>query len=474
MQGCTPGKTKPCYSGPAGTEGVGICKGGTATCNAQGDGYGDCAGETLPAPADDCAAKIDADCDGRICGEAVWAFDFPGPDDQLVNAVATDAAGNLYVAGQVRGSIAFGAAAGETLVSAGQYDAFVAKLDPSGKFLWGKSLGDATSNQSATAIAVDGGGAVVVGGWLVGSMSFGAKTLTASGPSVDAFVAKLDAAGSLVWALSYGDGAAYHAVNAVAVDSQNDILVAGTYSGSIDLGKGAMTATGQQDLFVAKLTGATGAAQWSQRAGDVGQKASAGALAVDANGGCAMVGTFFGGYVERLDAFGNVAWTATLGDNESHANGVALDSAGNVYVAGTSKIVAGPGPTFVVKLDGAGNQKWAKGAAAAAPYAIATDAAGNSFVVGSLNAAADFGGGLLTGPAFLWKLGADGSHAFSRVYGTGTSTNVTASEACRAVALAPGGAVVVACENQGTMDFGSGPVMGTMGLDVTLAKIAAQ
>jgi hypothetical protein len=62
---CTPGTTAPCYSGPAGTDGVGACVAGTQRCNAEGMGYGPCQGEVTPAP-ETCATPIDDDCDGRV------------------------------------------------------------------------------------------------------------------------------------------------------------------------------------------------------------------------------------------------------------------------------------------------------------------------------------------------------------------------------------------------------------------------
>lgn len=61
---CLPNSTAPCYSGPSGTEGVGICKAGTKTCNAQGTAYGGCAGEVLPA-AETCASPGDENCNGQ-------------------------------------------------------------------------------------------------------------------------------------------------------------------------------------------------------------------------------------------------------------------------------------------------------------------------------------------------------------------------------------------------------------------------
>lgn len=60
---CVPGSTFSCYSGPAGTQGVGICKGGTRTCNTLGTGYGSCLGEVTPG-LDYCSTPEDENCDG--------------------------------------------------------------------------------------------------------------------------------------------------------------------------------------------------------------------------------------------------------------------------------------------------------------------------------------------------------------------------------------------------------------------------
>jgi hypothetical protein len=58
---CTPGETQPCYYGPANTENVGTCVGGTQTCNTQGTGFGACIGQVLPAD-EICADGLDNDC----------------------------------------------------------------------------------------------------------------------------------------------------------------------------------------------------------------------------------------------------------------------------------------------------------------------------------------------------------------------------------------------------------------------------
>jgi hypothetical protein len=66
---CDPGSTCDCYSGAPGTANVGACKIGSETCNDEGSGWGECAGEVVPAvelvtgPRE---PMVDEDCDGLI------------------------------------------------------------------------------------------------------------------------------------------------------------------------------------------------------------------------------------------------------------------------------------------------------------------------------------------------------------------------------------------------------------------------
>lgn len=67
---CKAGETKSCYFGPAGTQGVGICKAGTMTCTADNH-WSECIGQQLPMDAYaqlDCNANRDLDCDGKRDG----------------------------------------------------------------------------------------------------------------------------------------------------------------------------------------------------------------------------------------------------------------------------------------------------------------------------------------------------------------------------------------------------------------------
>ena len=63
---CTPNASEPCYTGPAGTEGQGLCKAGTRYCDAQGSAWSSCQAQTLPATEDDCTTFDDENCDGKV------------------------------------------------------------------------------------------------------------------------------------------------------------------------------------------------------------------------------------------------------------------------------------------------------------------------------------------------------------------------------------------------------------------------
>ena len=80
---CTNGQTRPCYSGPPSTRGVGACKEGTETC--QNGAWGSCVGAVLPAPSDQCGDQVDNNCNGQVdencpsCTEGKQRACYTGP-----------------------------------------------------------------------------------------------------------------------------------------------------------------------------------------------------------------------------------------------------------------------------------------------------------------------------------------------------------------------------------------------------------
>jgi hypothetical protein len=417
---------------------------------------------------------IDTDCNGSACGEAVWSYDFPGPGNQYLTGVATDASGNIYLAGSVGGSMTIGT---HTIVSNGasNVNAFVAKFDPSGNFVWGGNYGDGANAQVATGIAVDGSGNVTIAGWFLGSIVFGTKTLTGSTTNPETFVAQFDASGNPSWAFAFGSTSEQQEANGVGVDGSGNVYVTGYFTGTLSFGTTSVTASGTQDLFVVKLN-SQGTAVWSVHSGIGGWTAAGNAIAVDATGNAFVAGQLMGAYVERLSSSGMQSWAQSWGNDNTYASAIALDGMENAYVTGTGSL-GSPGSTFVMKVDVLGNQKWEIGGNAYGGLAIAADTMGNSYVAGVLDdglvMTAD--GGQENTPAFLWKLNPDGTYAWSRTYGMQAGVN---HQSCRAAALSGPSFVILGCENSFTMDFGAptGPVTasGAASLNITLAKIATQ
>jgi Notch-like protein len=64
MCACEPGSSAVCYTGPQGTSGVGACRSGRWTCNADGLAYGACEGQTTPAV--EVCDGVDNDCNGQV------------------------------------------------------------------------------------------------------------------------------------------------------------------------------------------------------------------------------------------------------------------------------------------------------------------------------------------------------------------------------------------------------------------------
>jgi hypothetical protein len=372
---CTPGAVEACYTGPAGTLGVGSCAAGTATCSADGTVLGPCVGEVLPA-AESCSTPDDEDCDGApgCSGNHLWSKRFGDAGNQWTEGIATDANGNVLVSGAFEGTVDFG---GGPLTSAGIWDAFVAKLDPAGDHLWSQRIGE----QAYAFITTDAAGNVLVVGYFQGTVDLGGGPLTSAG-DWDVFVAKLDAAGNHLWSKRFGD-ASLQGAESIATDAAGNVLVTGYFEGTVDLGGGPLTSAGDSDIFVAKLDPA-GNHLWSKRFGDAslqvgfgGSDAAGNVLVtgyfegtVDLGGGPLTSAGSYDVFVAKLDPSGNHLWSQRFGDASLQAGFGTIDASGNVLVSGhfEGTVDFGGGPlssaggldAFIAKLDPAGNHLWSK------------------------------------------------------------------------------------------------------------------
>lgn len=310
---------------------------------------------------------------GTIRNDDGFALGLGGPSNDLARAVATDAAGNVYVAGGFNGTADFDPSptTSVSLTSKGVRDAFVAKYTPDGALLWARGLGGA-GDDFGHSVALDAAGNVYLAGWFQGTADFdpgpGTLNLTSAG-GFDAFVLRLDPAGNLAWAKSVG-GAGQDYAYSVAVDAAGNVYATGEFEGTGDFDPGPatliLTSAGNADVFVVKLTAAGGL----DRAWGLGGVGPDSAMAVVAGGtdGVYLGGRFQGtvdfdpgpgtypltsagdndGFVMKLTGTGALTWVRALsGVDGQGLYSLAVDAAGNVYAGGffggTTDFDPGPG-----------------------------------------------------------------------------------------------------------------------------------
>lgn len=313
----------------------------------------------------------------------------------------------------------------------------------------GLAMGIGGVSNSTTASVRDSAGNLYVSGYFgSGSITIGSTTLNNIG-ILDAFVAKLDASGQVLWAKNFG-GAGVRTNSAaagLAVDGAGNIYLAGSSNGG-DMTTPALANIGATDVFALKLDNA-GNVLWAKRYGGSGVYASASGLGLDSSNNVYFAGYFGYGdmttpaltkigtrdsYLLKLDSDGNLQWAKNYGGSgsETGALGLAVDSSGNSHLSGYfSQNLSTPALTrigandaFAIKVDNAGDVSWAKGfgggGATAMAYGIAVDGSGNSYVAGlfqSANLSTPALTRLGSRDAFIFKLAADGSTTWAKNYG---------------------------------------------------------
>lgn len=202
----------------------------------------------------------------------------------------------------------------------------------------------------------------------------------------------------------------------VSADGLGNVYMAGPYRNNPDPAEVLAT-------FVSRFTDA-GTHQWTRQLNSPETDETTG-VAADALGNIFFVGETYGSlggphagasdaYIGKYDVSGSLRWLRQFGSSgDERAGAVAVDGLGNAYVTGAANSGA-----FVHKYDGDGNLIWSQliqTSQSQTGRGISVDDLGNVFVTGN---AVDFGSnGVGEIDAFVSKLGADGSLAWTREFG---------------------------------------------------------
>lgn len=309
--------------------------------------------------------KLDLD------GHFIWARHMGGSNNEMAYAIATDSIGNVYTTGWFADAADFDPGPEiSNLYSLGLADVFIQKLDFNGDFLWARSFGGDSSDESFS-IDIDTEGNVYTTGWFYGVVDFdpgsGTNLLSSAGDA-DIFIQKIDKFGNFIWAKAIG-GTSYDYGAAIAVDAGGNVYHTGRFSDVVNFGSLAendiLTSVGATDVFVRKL-----------------------------------------------DNAGNLLWARSMGGSSNDfGNSIFIDKQANVFTTGyfkhtvdfdtgpnTSNITStGIWDAFIQKLSTSGDFIWAKsfgGIYTDKAYSISVDDVGNIYTAGYFEGPADFDPGV--------------------------------------------------------------------------------
>ena len=299
----------------------------------------------------------------------IYSTYWGGSSDDIGTGVAVDSSGNAYISG-FTASLGFPVTPGalQAKYGGGDHDGFVVKVNTGGAELGYSTFLGGGADDYAYGVAVDSAGDAYVTG---ATNSANLPTVNAFQPNYagglcatapntfpcyDAFVAKLNPAGSALIYSTYLGGTGSDYGYAIALDGSSNAYVTGyTISTNFPTTAGALRRVfgGSYDAFVAKLNGAGSALVYSTYLGGAGTEIGYD-VAVDSFGRALVTGYNYGGHFPTVsplqaqnagfyDAFASVlnatgsslVFSTYLGGSyDEVGRGISLDPSGNAYVTG--------------------------------------------------------------------------------------------------------------------------------------------
>ena len=351
-------------------------------------------------------------------GLAQWYQTIPGTENDNGYGIAVDSSGNVYVSGYYWSTSIVSLNNDIELPASSIYDGFIVKYDTSGLAQWFQTI-SGSSIDIGLGIAVDSSGNVFVTGQYNSTsiVPLGNTLNLPASSGEDGFIVKYDTSGLAQWYQTI-PGTENDNGYGIAVDSSGNVYVTGKYSSTsiVPLGNTLnLPASNGLDAFIVKYD-TSGTAQWAQTIGGSSSDIATG-IAVDSSGNVFVTGYYssanislgnslslpassvYDGFIVKYDTSGLAQWAQTISGTASDiANGISVDSGGNVYVTGgyssTSIVPLGNnlnlpasngGDGFIVKYDTSGLAQWYKtitGTGSDYGNGIAVDSGGNVYVTG--------------------------------------------------------------------------------------------
>ncbi len=291
-------------------------------------------------------------------GNRLRSFSYGGTNSQFVEGLAVDEVGDIVLAGGFNSSISFGT---QTLNTAGGFDIFLATVDDDDAFQWAESYGALDAQIARAAAVASGSRNIAIAGTFGGTLTFESDVHVGPNGGTSIFLAKFLPYGPYVWSLASTNTGSPNPTS-VAFDDVENLVMTGSFAGTLDFGGQALQAEGKDDVFLAKFD-STGQPLWSKRYGAVNNQ-DAGWVAVDDKGYIVIAGSFetaidFGGtpligsggydiYLAKFKGNSQHQWSKGFGDGASQrAEAIAVDGDNNIVMTGAidGTVDFGAGPT---------------------------------------------------------------------------------------------------------------------------------
>lgn len=284
-------------------------------------------------------------------GGVQWIRTAGGQGLDQGDAVAAARDGSCFVAGTFSGTCFFGSTNLSSL--AGSSDVFLAKYSSQGELVWVRQVGGVSSD-SAAGITLGSSGEIFVTGSFNDTAVFGAWQLTSAGAS-DAFLAKFDPRGDVLWVRSVGGPDADRSF-AGAVDQDGNVAITGRAGQSARVGNLQTTTSGAASSPFVAVFDNSGQPLWVRRMVDSTSANASGvgrAIQADARGHWYVTGSMGGDelrvgstlmqaqggedlFVIGLTPSGNVEWWRWEGgQGDDSASAIAVRRREEIFIAGS-------------------------------------------------------------------------------------------------------------------------------------------
>ena len=236
-------------------------------------------------------------------GNYIWAKNAGGTGSELVNGMGIDRSGGVYITGGFMNTMYFGAAGSSTgvpaITSNGGQDAYFARYDAAGNYVWGRNIG-AANTEEGLCIRADDSGNVYIAGRFQETVDFnpgsGVANLISNSGGLDIYVAKYSPAGEYIWAFAVGGATGSDLPKDLVFEqATGHIWVVGQFAGTADFDPGTPTVNLES------------------------------------------TGTAIAGFIARYDRNGNYLLARSIGGATGTFLGVstiALNAASNIYITG--------------------------------------------------------------------------------------------------------------------------------------------